>query len=113
MKIIRIPFIVPIILMCLLGFISPTWADSDANKTYVQLLNEVFQTELVYPQGKGEVQIFLEGAYAKAMRVKAITFRWSLNTALPIPGSWAWIGLCFNNIIRKTAKPEAGLETWR
>lgn len=65
MKIIRIPFIVPIIFMCLLGFISPAWADSDTNKTYVQLLNEVFQTELVYPQGKGEVQIFLEGAYSE------------------------------------------------
>ncbi|MCH7500907.1 MAG: hypothetical protein IH886_13010, partial [Nitrospinae bacterium] len=65
MKIISIPFIVPIIFMCLLGFISPAWAESDANKTYVQLLNEVFQTELVYPQGKGEVQIFLEGAYSE------------------------------------------------
>ena len=44
---------------------APAWAESDGHKSYVQLLNEVFQTELVYPQGKGEVQIFLEGAYSE------------------------------------------------
>jgi hypothetical protein len=48
----------------------PAWAESDAKKGYVQLLNEVFQAELVYPQGVGEVQLTLVPTYSKGKNSK-------------------------------------------
>lgn len=45
------------IILSMFFLTTPVFADDDDKKEYTQLLNEVFRTELVYPQAKGEVQI--------------------------------------------------------
>ena len=65
---------------------APAWADSDAKKTYVQLLNEVFQAELVYPQGPGEVQITLEYGFSKGEGEQS--FEIPLGVEIGITDSW-------------------------
>jgi hypothetical protein len=42
----------------------PTWAEEE-KKGYIQPLNEVFQTETVYPQEQGEVQIQISPTFSE------------------------------------------------
>lgn len=44
--------------------VSVSWGE-ETNEDYKQLLNEVFQTDLVYPQDQGEVQLGLEPNFSE------------------------------------------------
>ncbi|MBT3182935.1 MAG: hypothetical protein HOI59_08505 [Nitrospina sp.] len=52
-----------VIALCIGLTPSTSWAEE--KRTYVQPLNEVFQTEMVYPQEKGEVQLQLSPKFSE------------------------------------------------
>lgn len=82
---------------------APAWAESDAKKGYVQLLNEVFQAELVYPQGVGEVQLTLVPTYSKGADSK--DFIMPLHVEIGITDSWE---LGFDWITYQRENPDNG-----
>lgn len=82
---------------------APAWAESDAKKGYVQLLNEVFQAEPVYPQDMGQVQLTLVPTYSKGTESKV--FELPLEIEYGITDSWQ-VGL--DVLTFQQENPESG-----
>ncbi len=78
----------------LLSCLPAAFAQGDEDKGYYQPLQDVFQTELVYPQEKGEVQLSLNPEFGKGANVNHINF--PFVTEYGVTNDWQ-IGFTWNS----------------
>jgi hypothetical protein len=84
---------------------SPAWADDNdeqraAQETYEQPLQEAFQTELVYPQERGDVQLTFAPQFAKEN--KRDLLRYSLSIEYGLTDAWQ-VGLDWDSLVLSDA----------
>ena len=89
------------------GLFTPNlWAEEEERKSYIQPLNEVFQTETIYPQEQGEVQLQISPTFSEGSNRKL--FKTPLSLEYGITNFWQ-VGVEWDSHINRN--PDAGITT--
>jgi hypothetical protein len=84
-------------------FVQNLWAEEEEQKSYIQPLNEVFQTETIYPQEQGEVQLQISPTFSEGNNRKL--FKVPLSIEYGITDFWQ-VGVEWDSHINRS--PDAG-----
>jgi hypothetical protein len=89
------------------GLFTPNlWAEEEERKSYIQPLNEVFQTETIYPQEQGEVQLQISPTFSEGSNRKL--FKVPLSIEYGITDFWQ-VGVEWDSHVHRN--PDAGITT--